>query len=798
MRLDLLWALRSLRRNPLFAAATVFVLALGIGANTAVFSIVDAVLLRPSPFPSAERLVRIEESTISRTFTDVPANDYQKCAGRTDILERTAAYLRDTVTLTGNGEPEQVIAVRALGLFPVLGTSARLGRTLVPSDDEAGSPNVAVLSDRIWRRRYHSDPNVIGRGITISDESYTIVGVMPPDFEFRYSEAELWMPLRLTPASPWLQVAGRLRVGVSLAQARNALEILAHQIEQDSPKNHAGLQIQVTHWRDTPDQKYKLTLIFVLVAVGLMMLIVCADVGGLLLSRAVQRQKEISIRASLGAGLWRIVRQLLSETLLLAVLGTLAGIVVAWCLLTLLTKQLAALPIVLPHLQQAGFNGRVLVFNVVLCLLLAILCGLAPTLLAVRTDLQGVLRSGPGSGGPRSSRRLFSVLIALEAGFAFLLLVGSGLMIRSLIRLQQEDHGFRPDHVLTLRVPVGTLRQPRPPGKYNTTTRQIAYYRQILERVKAVPGIKAAAIVNNPPLSDINTSLTLGLAGPDGKPQPTSARCISPEYFAAMGIPLIAGRTFTDTDQAGAPEVAIINEYLARQLFPNSSPLGERLAGGSTPSGPTIVGIVKDSSQRSYEVPPTGEVYIPYQQYTFATFMSTIVARTEGEPTAFAPTLRKRVWAVNADQPVVKVETMEKMIANSIWRPRFSAWIFGVLSGLSVILAAMGVYGVVAYTSALRAREIGIRVALGASTSNILVVILSGAMIPLLSGIGLSVVTALLLSRLLTGLLYGISGSDPFSYFSAGILLLTIGTAASAHPAWRAATCDPLQTLRSE
>src|SRR5580698_9108441 len=297
MRLELFWALGWLRKNPLFTAATVFVLALGIGANTAVFSIVDAVLLRPSPFPSAESLVRIEESTTSRTLTGVPVNDYQRWANRTDILQRTAAFLRDTVTRTGGGEPEQVIALRALGLFPVLGTSAQLGRTLNASDDQAGNRNVAVVSDRIWRRRYHSDPNIVGRGITISDESYTIVGVMPPDFEFRYSEAELCLPLRLTPTSPWLQVAGRLRAGVSVAQARSALEIVAHQIEQEAPQDHAGLQIQVTGWRDTPDQKYKLTLIFVLVAVGLMMLILCVDVGGLLLSRAVQRQKEISIRA---------------------------------------------------------------------------------------------------------------------------------------------------------------------------------------------------------------------------------------------------------------------------------------------------------------------------------------------------------------------------------------------------------------------------------------------------------------------------------------------------------------------
>jgi putative ABC transport system permease protein len=798
MRLDLLCALRSLRKDPFFTTAIVFILALGIGANTAVFSIVDAVLLRPSPYPSAEQLVRIEESITSRALSGVPVRDYQRWAGRSDIFERIAPYIRDTVTLTGDGEPEQVIAVRSLGLFPALGIPARLGRTLMASDDEGGPRNVAVLSDRLWRRRYHADAGAIGRGVTISDEAYTIVGVMPPDFEFRYSDAELWTPLRLTPTSPWLQVAARLHAGVPLTQARSALEIVAHQMVEEEPKDHSGLKIVVMPWRDMPDQKYKLTLIFVLVAVGLVILIACADVGSLLLSRAVQRQKEIAIRASLGAGLWRIVRQLLSESLALAVLGSLAGMVVARSLLELLTKQLAGLPIVLPHLQRVSLNERVLAFNTVLCLLIAILCSLAPILLATRTDLQAVLRGGQAGAGHRGSSRLFSTLIALEVGFAFLLLVGSGLMIRSLIRLQQEDHGFHPDHVLTLRVPVGTLTQPRPTGKYDTRPRQMAYYREILERVKTIPGIKAAAIVNNLPLSGINSSLDFNLRGPDGQSQPSPARTISPQYFAAMGIPLIAGRAFADSDQAGAPQVAIINEYLARQLFPNRNPLGEKLTAGSNAPGPTIVGVVKDSPQMSYELPVEGEVYIPYQQFIFATFMSTIVVRTEGEATALAAVLKKQVWAVDPNQPVVKVETMEEVIANSIWRPRFSAWILSVLSGLSVLLTAIGVYGVVAYTSTLRAREVGIRVALGATATDVLAVILRGAMIPLVFGLGLSVVATQSLSRLLTNLLYGVSSSDPLTYLSAGALLLLIGAAASARPAWRAATRDPLGTLRAE
>lgn len=795
---DLWYTARMMKRNTAFASVVVALLAIGIGANTAVFSIIDAVLLRPSPYPSAQSLVRVEESSTSRKLSGIPAKHFERWADRSDVFEKIAPYIRDTVTLTGDGEPEQVIAVRCLRLLPVLGVAARLGRTLGTPDDEVGAPNAAVLSDRLWRRRYHGDPSVIGRAVTISGDVYVIAGVMPPDFEFHYSEAEMWTPLRLTPTSPWLQVVARLRPGVSATQAQSALASVAHQMAEEQPKEYAGLKIAVKPWSDVPEEKYKSTLVFVLVAVGLIMLIVCANVGSLLLSRAIQRQKEITIRASLGAGLWRIVRQLLCESLVLALLGSFAGILVARSVLEVLTKQLATLPIVLPHLKRVALDGRVLGFSIVLCLVAAVLCSLAPILLATRTDLQAALRGGQAVAAPRGSSRLFSTLIALETGFAFLLLVGSGLMIRSLVSLMQEDHGFRPDHVLTLRVPVGTLTQPRPSGKYDTRPRQMAYYREILERVKTVPGIKAAGIVNNLPLSGINSSLSFNLPGPDGKPGPTSARTISPQYFAAMGISLITGRDFTDSDQAGAPAVAIVNEYLARQLFPNRSPLGEKLTAESGASGPMIVGVVRDSSQMSYESPAGPEVYIPYQQYMFATFMSTIVVRTEGEPMALAATLRKQVWAVDPNQPVVQVQTMDEVIANAIWRPRFSAWIFSVLSGLSLILTAAGVYGSVANTSALRAHELGIRVALGATAGDVLAVILRGAMIPLVIGIGLSALAALALSRLLANLLYGVSSSDPLTYLGAGALLLGIGAAASARPAWRATTRDPLRTLRAE
>ena len=392
------------------------------------------------------------------------------------------------------------------------------------------------------------------------------------------------------------------------------------------------------------------------------------------------------------------------------------------------------------------------------------------------------------------SVRLFSILIASEAALAFLLLVGSGLMVRSLIRLQQSDHGFHPDHVLTMRVPVGTFTQPQPKGKYDTKPQQMAYYHELVERLQSVPGVKAAAVVNNLPLSGSNSSIIFGEHG--DHPMLFTTRTISPQYFSVMGIPLIAGRFFTESDRDGSRGVVILNEYLAHHLFPQRVAVGQNFPDSGSPV--TVVGVVKDSAQMSYEEPPKGELYIPYQQFIFGVFLSTIVVRTSGDPLSLAATLSKEVWAVDPNQPIVKVETMNEVIANSIWRPRFSAWIFSVLGGLALLLTSAGVYGVVAYTTGLRTREVGIRVALGASPRDVVAMILRSALIPLAAGLAVSVVAALLLSRLLGSLLYEISGTDPVTYFGAGMLLLGIGAAASILPAWRAATRDPLHALRTE
>ena len=783
---DLLHSFRWLRTHPLFAVSVAAILALGIGANTAVFSIVDAVLLHSLPYESSAGLVRIQPQSVKRQNISLSAADYFSFADRHDLFRKTVPYIRDSVTLTGADVPDQFFALRTSGaLFPLLGVRARLGRALSDADDQPAAGNLAVLSDRLWQRHFHGSADVIGRTVSVSGDSFTIIGVMPPEFDFPAPEVEMWVSLHLTAASPGvILLAGRLAPGISAAQAQTAMQPIAQRIEQAHPVDRAGLTLAVTPWSDNFPRQNRLTLLFVMAAVGLVLLIACADVGGLLLSRAVERQREIAIRASLGAGLWQVMRQLLVEGLMLAVLGGAAGIVLARVLMQILSKQLAGMPINLPHLQRIALNGRALAFSAALCVLLACLCSVAPVLFAFKVDLQTALRGGQAAR-QRTSARMFSTLIAAQAGFAFLLLAASGLMLHSLIRVEQADRGFRPEHVLTLRVPVGNLTLGMGQTKYDTRPRQMALYREILEHLQRVPGVIAAAYTNNIPLSGANTSIATDRGG-----MLISARTVSSQYFAAMGIPLIKGRFFTDADQG--QQVAIINELLARQNFPDRDPIGQTFGA----KGPMIVGVVKNATQNSYDAPITGEIYEPYQTFLFGAFLSTFVVRTAGDPVALADALRKEVWAVDPDQPVLKVETMEDLVADSIWRPRFSAWIFSVLGGLALLLSCVGVYSVIAYTATLRAREVGIRVALGATPGRVITMILRDAMLPVSIGLALSVIAALLLSRLLEGLLYETKATDPAAYLGAAAVLLFAGVIASARPAMTAASANPIRVLR--
>jgi putative ABC transport system permease protein len=791
MAADLVHALRRLAKNPRFLSAVIAILALGIGANTAVFSIADAVLLRPPPYQAAARLVTIEQTTPKWVMSVISADDYLAWADRRDVFEKTIPYRRDIVTLTNAGDPDQVFTVRTSAqMFSFLGVRASLGRTLLDSEDSPNGANSAVISDRLWRRKFDADPGVIGRVIEVSGEAFSVVGVMPPEFEFPLSQEEMWVPLRLRAGSMGaLEVVARLREGVTAGQAQGAMQVAARELERRDPLKKAGLRIVVSPWKEALNENYERSSILILAAVGMVLLIACANVSSLLLSRAVQRQREIAIRASLGAGFWRVARELLAESLILAVMGSIAGLAVARVLLQILVRQLTALPFALPHLQHVGLNGRALVFNSAVCILLACVCTLAPVVFASRTDVQSVLRGGAGDTGKRSAR-LFSVLIATEAAFAFLLLAGSGLLIRSLIRLQSADTGFHADHVLTMRVPIGTQVQSKPTGKYDTRPRQIEFYRQVLDRLAVVPGVRAVAVVNNLPLSEANT--TTVYRGPDGGALPVMTRTVSDQYFAVMGIRLLQGRPFSEDYQDGV----VINDYLARLFFPDRNPIGQILP--SDDSKAMVIGVVANAWQRRYDQPAAGEVYIYYRKFMFGTFLSTIVARTSGDPLALAGILRKQVWAVDQNEPVLKVQTMDDVIAGSIWRPRFSAWIFAALGGLALVLTAAGIYSVVAYTTALRKKEMGIRVALGANPRDIAAVVLRSAMVPLTAGLLAGALAALLLSRLLSSLLYETSYTDSMTYLSAAALVLGLGVIAGLRPAWRSATADPLHALRIE
>jgi putative ABC transport system permease protein len=481
------------------------------------------------------------------------------------------------------------------------------------------------------------------------------------------------------------------------------------------------------------------------------------------------------------------VRQLLAESLVLAALACLAGAGAAWLTLRLLVRQLAALPVNIPHISRVALNGRILLFDCAVCVLVACMCTVAPVLLARRTDIQSVLRSGQSTGGKHSAR-IFSALIASQAALAFLLLTGSGLLIRTVENLQHADNGFLPDHVLTVRVPVGSLTAPRPTGKYDTKPRQMEFYSRVLERLERMPQISAVALVNNPPLSHVNTSTTM--------PVPNSTRTISPQYFAAMGTPLLRGRLFTDADTIDSQPVAIINEYLARQLFPDRDAVGQFLPGEKKP--PQIVGVVKNAWQLDYNAPTIGEVYLPFRQFIFGTFMSTFVIRSTADPQALAAVIRHEVAAIDPNEPVTKIETLRDIIGDAIWIPRFSAWIFAAMALMALALIACGIYAVVAYTAALRMRELGIRVAVGAAPRDIAADILRRIAIPLAAGAVIGVIGAVVLARLVASLLYGVSADDPMTYAACFTLLMALGGAAAIRPAWKAAIQDPLAALRTE
>ena len=806
---DLRYGARGMVRQPAFTIVAVITLALGIGANTAIFSVVNDLLLRPLPYRDAERLVMLWEVAPDGTRQNVTSRaNFRAWREQATAFEGMAAFSDQRLNLTGDADPEEVsVQLATPELFQVLGVEPLLGRGLTPDDARPGSPNVAVLSHGIWQRRFGGDPQVVGKPITINGASVTVVGVLPAGFQWHLRKlsgtgkpAEIWTVLAMPTEGPatlgrFLSVVARLKTGVSLEQASSEMKIIAARREQDAPQYNKGFTAEVIPLREQFVGNVRPALLILLGAVGLVLLIACANVANLMLVRAATRQKEIALRTALGAYRGRIVRQLLTESLLLALLSSLLGLGLAWWGI----KALVAIsPRDLVNLQGVGINITVLAWTLAISLATGIIFGLVPALEATRLNLSDALKEGGKGTGGQSSRssRLRNVLVIAEVALALILLVGAGLMVKSFARLQKIDTGFNTENVLTMVV--------RLPGrKYREDSQVVTFFRQATARIRALPGVRDVGAVNYLPLyGGLAASTTFMIEGqpelPPGQRPKTNVRVSDPGYFSAMGIPLLRGRNFTDQEAVEAKHVVLISKSLAERYFPGEDPLGKRITVpmSEKPVPTEVIGMVGDVRYDSLTDQAEPTVYLPHPELTYG-FM-TLVIRTDGDPAAMAPAVRGELMAMDPDQPVSDVRTMDQVMAETVSRPRFNTLLFGLFAGLATLLAGVGIFGVMNYSVTLRTRELGIRMALGAQPGRVLMLILRQGLLLTLIGIGIGLAGALALTRVISGLLFGVDATDPATFAAIVLLLAAVSLVACYIPARRATKVDPLIALRYE
>ena len=807
---DLRYGARVLVKNTAFTAVAVLTLALGIGANTAIFSVVNELLLRPLPFRDPERIVMLWEVTPEGVHQNATSRiNVRSWREQSTVFESMAAFADLKLSLTGgSGEPEEIPAQLANPeLFQILGVQPVLGRGLTQEDARPDAPDVAVLSNGLWRRRFGGDPGVIGKSITLNGAPCTVVGVLPAGFEWHLraksrtgKPAELWTALSMPTEGDgalrgrFLSAVARLKPGVSFAQADAEMKTIMARLAQADPSYNQGTSAEVVPLREQFVGRVRPALLILLGAVGFVLLIACANVANLLLARAAAREKEIALRTALGASRARVVWQLLTESLLLAVLGCLVGLGLAW----LGIRALVAIsPTDVVDLKSVDLNLPVLAVTLVVSLATGILFGLAPALEATRLNLNDSLKEGgKGAGGQGArSRRLRGVLVVAEVALALVLLVSAGLLVKSFVRLQQIDTGFNTENVLTLVVNL-------PTAKYNTMEQVVGFFREATERIRTLPGVRSVGTVNYLPLyGGLGTTTIFTVEGrpapPVGQEPNTDVRVVADSgYFGAMGIPLLRGRNFTAAETTEARNVVLINESMARQHFAGENPLGRRVSVEmfEEPVWTEIIGIVGDVRYDSLtdEAPPM--VYFPLPVLTYSSM--TLVLRTTGDPADMAPTVRRVVHEIDPNQPISDVRTMDQVMAKTVGRARFNTLLLGLFAGLATLLAAVGIFGVMSYSVNLRTREIGLRMALGARQGEVLRLILKQGFLFTLIGIGLGLAGALALTRLLSGLLYGVGSTDPATFAAIVALLTAVSLIACYIPARRATRVDPLIALR--
>ena len=806
---DLRYALRTFMNSPGSTAVAIAILSLGIGANAAIFSVTSAALFGELPYKNPANLVFVWENKLSKNMRQeaVSPADYREFLAQNQAFDQLGAIRSQSSVLTGGEVPERIeTAAVSPSVFEILGMHPALGRAFASDEEQPGKNRVAIISSGLWRRRFGRDPNILSQTLSLDGGSFTIVGVAPPQFRLPASQSELWIPYTPDPndflpgnrAHHFLNVLARLKPGIPQARAQSETRIIAQRLADEYPDTNAGFSVDLVPLREQLIGDIRPTLWMLMAAVLAVLLIACVNVAHLLLARAGAREKEIAVRTALGANPGRLVRQLLTESIFLAVVAGLIGLLIAYWGTWILARESTA---GLTPNGEATLDWRVLAFTLGVSILTGVAFGLAPALSSARSNLNLVLRSG-GRGGTagRTRSRVRDVLMICEVACSAALLVGAGLLIRSLVRLQEVDPGFRPDHVLTMQLSL-------PPARY-AGLKVGLFYDQLLHRVEALPGVQAAGVCRVLPLTGNDASLNFQI---EAQPRVSSAdqprakfRTASGGYFPALGIPLLRGRFFDNRDNQQTPKVVIINEMAARRYWPGENPIGKRILSGFDDSQwSTIIGVVGDVKYAGLDAAASPETYyhylqIPPEVMNFTEATVALAIRTSTDPAAMTSSVRQELRALDPSQPVFNVRSMQDLLQGSLSQPRFRTFLIGMFASLALVLAALGLYGVVAYSVSQRTTEIGVRVALGAQPGNILNLVVFRAAGLAMIGLAIGVAISLVGSRLISRFLFGVSPADPITLGATSLVILLVALTAALVPALRACKIDPAIALRSE
>jgi putative ABC transport system permease protein len=809
---DLRFSLRILRRNPGFSIAAILVLALGIGANTAIFSVVNAVLLRPLPYEDPSRIMQVwhvppPKSFPGLTFFSVSPANYLDWESQSSSFEQMAAYGFHSFTFGGKDRPEAIQgATVAPDFFALLRVHPFLGRTFSPDENRPGQGHVVLLGYKFWRDHFASDRSIVGRDVTLDGEHYSIAGVMPDKFQFP-NWAQVWVPLAWTGQNRAVRgnhnylVIARLKPAVDIRQAQAELSAISTRLEQLYPEDNKGWGATILPLREQLVGDVRPALLVLLGAVAFVLLIACANVANLVLAKTLARRKEIAIRTALGATRLTVLRQILSETVLLSVAGGALGLFLARFGITLIVKVLGDR---IPHFMEITLDTQVLAFTLLLSVVAGILAGLIPSLRFTRTDVNEALKQGQSRGSSDSSgSKTRGLLVVSEVALSLILLIGAGLMVRSLWELRSVKPGFDPRNVLTMTVPLPSTKFPSPAG-------QISFFQEVLQRVRALPGVESAGVIDNLPLGGGGSHQPFLIEGrpvvPMSEQPEVDVRLISPGYFSAMHVPILKGRDFSGADVAGRPGAVLISDALARRFWPNEDPIGKHLTLTFFPGVVReVVGIVGDVKLDSLdETRPVATIYHPLAQVTvpdrqtWRSFGMSLTVRTTSDPRNAISAVTAAVHQVDPELPVTDVMSMNDLISESVSPQRFNMLLLGSFAGLALALAAVGIYSVLSYAVRRRFREIGIRIALGATHSDVVRMVVADGMKPILLGVALGLAAAFALSRAVASLIFGIRATDPLTFAAVALLLLMVGILATVFPAYRAARVEPIRILREE